>query len=87
MHTVLENLVAAGAIGQLCRHHCRVASKPDAWDIVKLTAYRDFREIDPHVIDQLVEKAKQARNAAELHSRLTANGRLRNCDIPSKGCE
>lgn len=83
MYPTLVDLIRAGAIATLCKFHQKIGGKDDQWDKVREYTGREFREVDSAILDQLVEKAKQARCAADAFRVLDKKCTLDACEIPS----
>lgn len=61
----IGDMIAAGALGALCMYHYRTGLGDNEWDKVREFAGREFRDVEPAVLDTLVDMCKQAREAGK----------------------
>lgn len=61
MQPTLQDIVKAGGISSLCMFHYRLGKAIGDWNDMEIFAYREFRNISPALVAQVIELAKTAR--------------------------
>lgn len=78
----LREMIKAGALSQLCNYFHNIGGRDSDWPRVEVFAMREFRNIEPHVIRELIGACKLSVSAANIQMGLSDGERLRSCDIP-----
>lgn len=84
MRATIEDFVRAKGVRALCVYHDYLGGRDADWILVREFAFREWPDITPDLLEQLIALAKESRCAANVHSSLSRDERPRDCDIPGK---
>lgn len=83
MRGTIADMVKAGLVSQLCRHHNEVAGPDGPWDKTIEFAMREYRDLDSVTIGKLIEHCKKACRAAVEYNRIKIRDMPMECHIPT----